>query len=80
MASEPLTIFDAEPWWFQDAACTGLGFDLFFEPFATRRAQIICEGCKVRDRCLAYAQHHRLTDGIWGGLTAEERRELRKAA
>jgi WhiB family redox-sensing transcriptional regulator len=40
------------------------------------RAKDICGGCPVRALCLAEALSHRELDGIWGGTTAAERREL----
>ena len=40
------------------------------------RAKGICGGCPVRAVCLAEALSHRELDGIWGGTTAAERREL----
>lgn len=42
-------------------------------------AKAICRGCRVKDVCLAYALQHNENDGIWGGLTAKERRKLHKA-
>ncbi|HDK45840.1 MAG TPA: WhiB family transcriptional regulator, partial [Actinobacteria bacterium] len=35
--------------------------------------------CPVRDECLSYAFEFRMTSGIWGGVSAAGRRELRKA-
>lgn len=37
------------------------------------------EGCPVMMECRAYALFHNETDGIWGGMTANERRIWRKA-
>lgn len=42
------------------------------------RARTICGGCPVRVLCLDYAITHRIADGIWGGLTVGERRQLRR--
>ncbi len=39
-------------------------------------AKAICELCPVREPCLEYAVTAREKDGVWGGLTARERRRL----
>lgn len=36
----------------------------------------LCGGCPVRERCLEYALKHKIRDGIWGGMTGGQRREL----
>jgi WhiB family redox-sensing transcriptional regulator len=42
-------------------------------------AKAVCRECPVRDECLAYALDHREHDGVWGGLSARERRRLLQA-
>jgi hypothetical protein len=37
----------------------------------------ICAGCLVRAECLAAALQDPLTEGVWAGTTARERRQLR---
>lgn len=39
-------------------------------------AKAICALCPVREPCLEYAIAAREKDGVWGGLTARERRRL----
>lgn len=39
----------------------------------TRQARDICMSCSVRIDCLDYALETGETEGIWGGLTPEER-------
>jgi WhiB family redox-sensing transcriptional regulator len=39
-------------------------------------AKRICSECPVREACLDYALRMREPEGIWGGLTADERRKL----
>ena len=39
-----------------------------------------CGACHVREECLAYAVAADERDGLWGGLTATERRQLAAAA
>jgi hypothetical protein len=40
-----------------------------------RKAKAICNACPERSACLQYALSARLSSGIWGGLTVEERKE-----
>lgn len=42
-----------------------------------RQAKKICAGCPVVDECLQYALDAGLTIGVWGGKSANERRQLR---
>ena len=45
------------------------------------RAIAICAGCPVRADCLELSLRHSFgigAHGVWGGLVAEERRELRR--
>lgn len=39
-------------------------------------AKAICKVCPIKDLCLDYALTTREGFGIWGGLTAEERRQI----
>ena len=68
--------------WRDDAACRGMGVDIFFidRPGNTSGpAKAVCARCSVRSDCLADAMSEPLSlwQGIRGGLTARERRELR---
>ena len=42
-----------------------------------RFAKGICSTCPVKDLCLTYALEAKEESGIWGGMTAKERHELR---
>lgn len=42
-----------------------------------RRAKEICQSCPVQGSCLQFALRGGEDVGIWGGLTASERRRLR---
>lgn len=76
---------DPEDDWREQAACRGLNSDLFF-PIGTsgpalaqtERAKEICRTCPVVAQCLEAALEHGEDDGIWGGMTPEERRRLRQ--
>ncbi|HEY1324318.1 MAG TPA: WhiB family transcriptional regulator [Streptosporangiaceae bacterium] len=68
-------------------ACRTADPDLFFGPDAERvtdckarvaKAKAVCAGCPVREACLAYAMAAGEPYGIWGGLTEDERRALRR--
>ena len=37
------------------------------------KAKAVCEGCPVRKACGDYAAEARIPDGMWGGMTPEER-------
>ena len=79
-----MRMIDDEPWYFY-AACKGMAqengsYDLFFsdDPTAQRAAKKICNTCEVRSDCLAYAFEEKIWDGIWGGMTENGRRKLRR--
>lgn len=66
--------------WQAAAACRDRDPELWF-PFHADGPQVryaikICAGCPVRDECRDYGagQEH----GIWGGLTEDDRRILRR--
>lgn len=77
--------------WRDHAACgdypTGTVADWYAEGDATAkrgarlaRALELCNGCPVREPCLAYALANGETFGVWGGLTPRERHRLAAAA
>jgi WhiB family redox-sensing transcriptional regulator len=66
--------------WRDLAACREIGYVPFYpgkgeSPNAAKR---ICAGCDVREQCLAEALDDPDADGVWGGTTERERRDLRK--
>jgi len=67
--------------WRRRASCRGLETDLFFPPgtagsswVALDEAKRVCADCPVQQECLVWAVAAGVDDGIWGGLTPEERR------
>lgn len=52
--------------------------DFFYDtmPMSVEWAKDRCRGCPVIDRCLEYALDNNEPYGVWGGLTADERRAL----
>ena len=71
--------------WRDLARCRDEDPKLFF-PISTsgpalaqvERARAVCRRCPVMDRCLEWALSTGQSAGIWGGLTTEERRALRR--
>ena len=68
------------------APCKDYADDFFFDDGisitsrATQQiAKSICQECPAKQQCLEYAVVANIQYGIWGGLTIEERIELRKA-
>jgi len=66
--------------WIVHAACAGEPTDLFFpeDDEAAALARSICGRCSVRAECISYAVAIPSLDGIWGGLTRQERSHLRR--
>jgi WhiB family redox-sensing transcriptional regulator len=69
--------------WMTEGACHGEDPDLFFPISASdagidqiRQATSICDHCRVESDCLLYALNNRIKDGIWGGLTEQQRQSL----
>jgi WhiB family transcriptional regulator, redox-sensing transcriptional regulator len=74
------------------AACTKEDPELFFPVGNTgpallqiEQARAVCRSCPVVDDCLAWALESGVTDGVWGGMSEDERlalkrREARKTA
>lgn len=80
--------------WQDDAACRGEDLALFFgtegerppaRDVRERKAKAICGQCPVRNECLDFALTRPEKDGLWGGLSEDERaserrRRMRRAA
>jgi len=66
--------------WRDDAACRDADADLFF-PVGTigpalrqiDEAKRICRACPAHAARLAWPIDHRITSGVWGGTTEDER-------
>jgi WhiB family redox-sensing transcriptional regulator len=41
-------------------------------------AKRVCGSCEVRSACLEWALEAKQEHGVWGGLTEDERRSLRR--
>lgn len=71
--------------WSDDAACRGYDWpDTFFpksyagpDLFTVAAAKAMCDLCPVVGACLSHALERGEPDGVWGGLTPDERRGLK---
>ena len=63
----------------ENPVCMETDPELFFPEtwVEAREAKKLCSTCPVRTACLVYAVETNQQDGIWGGLTLDERRRLR---
>jgi WhiB family redox-sensing transcriptional regulator len=69
--------------WWARAACASADPELFF-PISysgpaqrqVARAKAICARCPIRRECLSYALDAGPIQGVWGGMTEEERHRL----
>lgn len=71
------------PAWQADAACRGMGPDIFFPARgeSTAAAKAVCSGCPVREECEGFAMDGgRDLMGVWAGTSDRERRRRRSAA
>lgn len=73
--------------WREKAACSKEDPELFFPTGVNGysekivdQAKAICRTCPVADECLSYAMDHDEDYGIWGGLTENQRRDLKRRA
>ena len=78
-----MTEKDNRAGWWSRAACATADSELFF-PIShsgpgmrqVTRAKAICARCDIRRECLRYALNAGSIQGVWGGMTEEERRRL----
>ena len=69
--------------WRHKAACLTEDPELFFPVGNTALAQIeeakkICQRCEVIDQCLAWALEAGQDHGVWGGMSEDERRAIKR--
>lgn len=80
-----LTLGAADYSWRDQALCRDTDPELFF-PIGTtgmalvqiERAKQVCGECEARDDCLDFALSTNQDSGVWGGLSEEERRVIRR--
>lgn len=71
--------------WRNDSACLDCDPELFFPVGNTgpaliqiEKAKAVCRNCIVIDSCLNWAIETGQDSGVWGGLSEEERRSLKR--
>ena len=78
-----MTEIDNRAGWWSRAACASADPELFF-PIShsgpalgqVTRAKAVCARCDIQRDCLRYALGAGSIQGVWGGMTEEERRRL----
>ncbi|WP_084104938.1 WhiB family transcriptional regulator [Demequina sp. NBRC 110056] len=74
--------------WRNRAACLEVDDPELFFPVGNtgpalvqiEKAKAVCNTCEVRDTCLQWAMEHNQDSGVWGGLSEDERRSLKRRA
>ncbi len=73
--------------WRNSAACLKVDPELFFPVGSVTsgpgleqvdRAKAVCNSCDVQEDCAQYALEYSQDSGIWGGLTEDERRAMKR--
>ena len=82
MINEDFTHEPPHPWMTQ-ALCREVDPEIHFPAKGAkdvaRKARAVCGWCHVMQQCRDYAlADPSITDGIWGGLSAEDRRRWRR--
>lgn len=78
-----LELIVERPFWMERANCRGLDPALFFPErgeMVSEKARQVCAECEVSYECLIYALEIKERDGVWGGQSGRQRRDLRAAA
>ena len=72
--------------WRSQAACDGEGVDseIFFperrgDNGKIKEAKKICASCPVQQECLDYALENNEDLGVWGGMSRNQRKKLKRA-
>lgn len=82
-----MSLIAASTAWQEHAACINVDTAIFFpNSSSTSKAastawntpKLICDTCPVRLKCLDFAIKWRLTNGMYGGKTPEERNKIRQ--
>ena len=80
-----LTLAAADFEWRDQALCRDTDPELFFPVGTTGlalsaidEAKQVCGECHVRSECLDFALDTNQDSGVWGGLSEEERRVIRR--
>jgi WhiB family redox-sensing transcriptional regulator len=72
------------PPWMAYAECQGVDPDIFFPEhdfsakYQVAQAKQFCNVCAAKKACLNYAIANGEVQGVWGGMTPQERRQERR--
>ncbi|GAA2306509.1 WhiB family transcriptional regulator [Streptomyces caniferus] len=73
--------------WRHDAVCREEDPEIFFPVGNTgpallqiEEAKAVCRRCPVMGQCLQWALESRQDAGVWGGMSEDERRAMRRRA
>ncbi|WP_043242446.1 WhiB family transcriptional regulator [Streptomyces violaceusniger] len=73
--------------WRQRAACAEEDPELFFPISNTgpallqiEEAKAVCRRCPAMDQCLQWAMETGQDSGVWGGMSEDERRAMKRRA
>ncbi|MFF8785058.1 WhiB family transcriptional regulator [Streptomyces sp. NPDC015125] len=73
--------------WRHDAVCREVDPEIFFPVGNTgpallqiEEAKVVCRRCPVMGQCLQWALESRQDAGVWGGMSEDERRAMRRRA
>lgn len=82
-----LALGSADYTWRTNAVCRDTDPELFFPVGTTGQALLqiekakgVCDQCNVKIECLDFAMETNQDTGIWGGLSEDERRQIRRDA
>lgn len=64
--------------WQSRALCARLDPEMFTNGHYESDAKKACDRCEVKAQCLEHALEHNESFDIWGGLTAKERKSLKR--
>jgi WhiB family redox-sensing transcriptional regulator len=71
--------------WQNRAECRDTDPELFFPVgntgpavYQIEEAKRVCMKCEVREQCLEWALDNSLDHGVWGGMSEDERRALKR--
>jgi WhiB family transcriptional regulator, redox-sensing transcriptional regulator len=67
--------------WMATALCRSFDPLIFYPDKGVKatRAKAICAECPHTHKCLVYSLKYGIRDGVWGGLSEQERRKMTRA-
>ena len=76
--NDAFRLVDKDDYWMESAKCRNKN-DVVWFPAQGKYNEIaiakkFCDDCRVKQRCLQYAVTNNIMHGVWGGLSARDRR------